>query len=411
MLAGALLLGACSRVSSGPLPQRGYLWQREWTPAVAVGLAEGAARLDGVAILGAEVVWRGGKPETKWATIDWPRMATLTKPCALAVRIAPYAGPFLADDAAIRASAETVRTLLGRARAAGVKWSEVQIDFDCAQKKLAGYRTWLRVLRSAVGRERLVITALPAWLEEPELPALLREADGWILQVHSVPTRAESGHTVLCDPALARKWVQKAARLGRPFSVALPTYRCLAGFEPGTGRLLGNAMDSVQPAWPPGTLVLDLASDAEALAGLVREWKVARPTELREILWYRLPVSTDALNWRWATLAAVMAGRAPGHRLEVEGKGAELVDLSLHNRGEAEELLDRAVTVTWQGPPPVAGDALAGWTLDLQPARALFRPPAGHLPRLAPEAACNLGWLRYDQQTTLHFELASPHDR
>jgi hypothetical protein len=157
--------------------------------------------------------------------------------------------------------------------------------------------------------------------------------------------------------------------------------------------------------------VLDLASDADALARLVHDWQEARPAELREILWYRLPVSTDAMNWRWPTLAAVMAGRAPEHRLEPEAQGTELVDLSLHNRGEADEVLDRALTVTWQGPPPRAGDALAGWTLQLEPTRAVFAPTAGHRPRLAPEAACSLGWLRYEQQTTLHFELASPHDR
>jgi hypothetical protein len=80
---------------------------------------------------------------------------------------------------------------------------------------------------------KFVITTLPARLDEPEFPTLLHEVDGYVLQVHSVPTLQESGRAVLCDTALARKWVGKAANLKLPFSVALPTYRCLAAYDSG----------------------------------------------------------------------------------------------------------------------------------------------------------------------------------
>ena len=128
------------------------------------------------------------------------------------------------------------------------------------------------------------------------------------MQVHSVPTKRESGRTELFDPELARAWVAKAAKLGRPFSVALPTYRCVAGYDE-TGKLLGVYMDSVAPKWPAGTTTLEFSADADAIADVVKAWQQKRPPELQELLWYRAPVASDARNWRWPTLAAVMAGQ------------------------------------------------------------------------------------------------------
>jgi hypothetical protein len=400
----AILAGACERRVATPLPQRGYLWQRDWTPAVSAGFSEADARLDGVIILGAQINWRGPRPETLWPNIDWPRLARATKPCAIGIRVSPYSGSFAADDAATRAITDAARTLLERAKANGVHPSELQLDFDCPDKKLAGYRVWVRAVRAAIRPTRLVLTALPSWLNESELPALLREADGYVLQVHSVPTRREIGRTTLCEPALARQWVDRAARLHRPFSVALPTYRALAGFDPITGRLSGNAMDSVQPVWPPGTQVVELSSDANALATLVREWHGSHPPELRELIWYRVPVATDAFNWRWPTLAAVAAGRPPARKFEVLFTGESPRDLALQNAGETDEPLSGPVTLRWEGEPAQAADALAGWELDLQPNSATFSLAPGSHPRLAPGAKLSLGWLRHEHPTPLHPE-------
>src|SRR5207248_6431078 len=181
-------------------------------------------------------------------------------------------------------------------------------------------RVWLRSLRPVIHPVRFVVTTLPAWLDDPEFVPLVREADGYVLQVHSAPISHASGSVSLCDPVSARKWVAKAARLGLPISVALPTYRCTAGYNPA-GKLLGAAMDSVQPSWPPGTRVLEFETNADDVATLVHEWQHLRPPQLQGLIWYRLPVATDARNWVWATLSAVMSGRKPLHRLEVLSEG------------------------------------------------------------------------------------------
>jgi Protein of unknown function (DUF3142) len=394
---------------SGPLPQRGYLWQREWTAAVAQSVAEAGTRMDGVIVLGAEIHWGKQKPSTTSATIDWPTLKATRTPCAIALRVAPFSGPFSTDDASIGFIANAAKSLLEVAKSNGIQVGEFQLDFDCPQKRLAGYRLWLQALRPAISPTRFVITALPAWLDEPDFPALARATDGYILQVHSVPTSEESGRMSLCDANLARKWTTKAGRLGFPFSVALPTYHCLAGYSPA-GKLLGVAMDGVQPVWSPETRILEFGSDPDEMAALVKEWQTARPRELRELIWYRLPVATDARNWQWNTLSAVMSGRPPVHKLEAVHGGANPVDVAIQNAGEADEQIICTLSAVSPGNPPIAYDALPGWNVQIQADRAIFAPTPGRHVRLPPGAKLNIGWLRYERSTNIHFELEPHHE-
>ena len=139
---------------------------------------------------------------------------------------------------------------------------------------------------------------------------------------------------------------------------------------------------------------------------LVKEWQQARPPQLREIIWYRLPVATDIRNWRWVTLSAVMSGRKPLHHLEVLQEGENPIDLSIVNTGEADEELDSVVTATWNSAATVAADALAGWTVDITNGRAIFRKAAEHQMRLSPGGKRQIGWLRYEQPVSLQLELA-----
>jgi hypothetical protein len=365
---------------------------------VAAGFREAEERMDGVVVLGAEVGWNDGLARAARANIDWAVLRG--RKVALAVRVGAYGGPFKADDGAFQAIAGETNRLLDEARANGVAPGEFQLDFDCAQSKLAGYSVWVRALRQLVRPLPLVITALPAWLDEEAFPALAREVDGYVLQVHSVPTLAESGRAALCDTALARKWVGKASALGMPFSVSLPAYWCVAGYD-GTGKLLGVAMDSVQPAWPPGTSALEFSANADDIARLVAEWKRQRPAGMKELLWYRVPVATDRRNWRWPTLEAVMAGRKPAHRLDaLLSQGENPVDVSIVNRGEAEERGACAVTLNWEGSQATAWDALPGWTVTVQKERAVFATAAGDAGlRLSPGDRRSIGWIRYDKVT------------
>jgi hypothetical protein len=406
--AAVIALTGCSRPDakvSGSLPQRGYLWQREWTPAVIDALVAAERKMDGVVLLGSEVSFATKKPEIARASIDWGAVKRQTKHCSVALRIAPFAGPFREDDAAARAIADLAKQLLSDARAHDVNLEEFQFDFDCAQKNLGSYRTWLLALKPIVQPTRFVITVLPAWLNDSEFRKLVRDVDGYVLQVHSVPISAGT-NAKLSDARLAREWVRKAARFGIPFEVALPTYRCAAGYGPD-GKLLSVAMDSVQPVWPPGTRVLEFGADADEIAALVNDWQKTRPPQLRELIWYRVPIATDTRNWCWPTLSAVMSGRLPEHKLNILQEGENPIDLSIFNAGEADEQLNANVTATWNGAGLTASDALAGWNVKSENGRAIFRVTASHGLRLPPGATRKIGWLRFDQPTTLETELST----
>jgi hypothetical protein len=213
----------------------------------------------------------------------------------------------------------------------------------------------------------------------------------------------------LCDPVAARTWVKKAAQLHVPFAVALPTYRCAAGYDE-KGRLLGVAMDSVQPKWPSGTRLLDFASNADEIADLTSEWLHRRPPELQSLIWYRLPVSTDTRNWRWPTLSAVMSGRKPQRRFVVTRDGENPVDLALRNIGESDDSHVPAIVACWQGTDLVASDALFGFEFSRKDSCATFRVGQGMRVRMPPGASRHVGWLRFAGPVQLTLETSNDKD-
>ncbi|MGB8168281.1 MAG: DUF3142 domain-containing protein [Chthoniobacteraceae bacterium] len=396
----ALLLGGCGKIprDASPLPQRAYLWQREWTPEIATKVREASPRLDGLVVLGADFSWKDGQARVLRPALDWAALREGGKPVGIAMRIDPSAAEKTSR------CAEIARSLIAEAATHGIACAEFQVDFDCPDRKLAQYRMWLRTVREAVRPVRFVITALPSWLDEREFPRLASEVDGYVLQVHSVQTRAASERAALCDPACAERWVAQAAKLGRPFVVSLPTYTALVGYHPD-GRSLGMALDGVQPTWPAGTRVVEFSPEPAAMARLVAGWRALHPTALTGIIWYRLPVSEVARNWRWPTFAAVMEGREPARHLEVLAEGENPVDLRLSNQGEAEESLDLAVLARWEGSAPVAAEALRGWSVTQSAREARFTRTDVAVPRLLPGSRRAIGWIRFAEPASIHVEI------
>jgi len=166
-------------------------------------------------------------------------------------------------------------------------------------------------------------------------------------------------------------------------------------------------MDSVQAVWPPGTRVLEFGADANEIAAVVNDWQQTRPPQMRELIWYRIPIATDTRNWRWATLSAVMSGRLPEHKLNILQEGENPIDLSIFNAGEADEQLNANVSATWNGAGLTASDALAGWNMRSENGRAIFTVTASRGLRLPPGATRKIGWLRFDQTTTLETALST----
>ena len=114
LLAAAVALNGCERSGSkisGPIHQRGYLWQREWTPAVIDALDTAQTHLDGVILLAAEIDWNGTQPEIVRPEIDWKKIKSLRKPCGIALRVAPFSGQIREADARIQSILDVTKDI------------------------------------------------------------------------------------------------------------------------------------------------------------------------------------------------------------------------------------------------------------------------------------------------------------
>lgn len=400
------LLAACrgERVS-GPLSQEAYVWQRSWTPAVREAVS-GAHGFAGLVALAAEVDFRGELPRAVRVPPDGPALRASGRPVGVAIRVLSFPGRF-GDDPRLGAFlARLARSLVAEARARGIPLSEIQIDYDCPESKLDDYRGLLPGLREAVAPVPVVITALPAWLrQKAAFGALIEAADGYVLQVHSLsPPRSPEERIVLCDPEAAREWVEAAARFGKPFRVALPTYGYAAAFD-RTGKLLGLSAEGPRLSWPAGVRIETARSDPAAMAGLVRGWTAERPAELLGVLWYRLPVPGDRLNWTAPALAAVMAGREPRAAVKAVSREPEpgLVEIDLVNEGDGEAPWPSPVRVRWKDDTFLTADGLGGYRMRKEGDREILLERADSLSR--PGERRVVAWLRFTAPTEVQVEI------
>jgi hypothetical protein len=91
ILLASALLASCRPGSTNTIfSQRGYLWQRDWTPAVAAAVTAADRQMDGVVVLAAEIQWNAGRPSPTRANLSWHTLKSLKKPISLALRIDPY---------------------------------------------------------------------------------------------------------------------------------------------------------------------------------------------------------------------------------------------------------------------------------------------------------------------------------
>jgi len=409
----AVLLGSRHRTparASGPLPQGAYVWQRSWGEPVTAALRQAAGQAKGFTVLAAEVSWAAGQARVARVPLDYRALRATHRPVGLALRIGPCPGPFDSGGEATALIAGLAREVIAEGRAGGLDPAELQVDFDCAASKLAGYREWAKALRTAAGVVPLTITVLPSWLKERAFPDLARATDGYVLQVHSLALPAGPDVPMsLCDPTAARRWVDEAAEIGVPFRVALPTYSYVAAFGK-SGTLIAVSAEGPSRAWDQSVALRVVRSDAAAMARLVQEWQRGRPSLLKGIIWYRLPVEGDHLNWKWQTLATVMAGETPRQELRVEvvHPQPELAEIVLVNAGLTDIPPRVRVDLAWESGELIGADGLRGYALKMvSPTRAQLDP--GHHEEqagLAPGERWQIGWMRFKEKAEVRGNVA-----
>ncbi len=399
---------------NGEISNSVYVWQRKWNEEVTDSIAKASSEMSCFGVLSAEVSFKQNKIDNIVSVpINYEALKSTRKPVALAFRIGSFSGDFRKDTETASFLSDIACSLIEEAVENGIEPAELHIDFDCAESKLDSYRELVRVLKEKVQTlsEALnqnqpvpvIITALPCWLKHRQFKLLVQEADGFILQVHSLE-RPKNSDTkiVLCDVASSVKWIKRAARLGVPFRVALPTYGCIVGFDTN-GQYLGIKTEGPSRNWPQGANLRMVSSDAKAISELVRKWQKGRPENMLGIIWYRLPIETDQLNWNWETLEMVMDGRKPKEdiKVEIDYPQTGLVQISLANTGQLDYSPKINVEIECESLKILAADGMNGFVFDGgNPASASFKlKNENNLLRIRPGEQLLIGWLRLNGNT------------
>jgi hypothetical protein len=265
----------------------------------------------------------------------------------------------------------------------------------------------VQVIRERITPVPLVITALPAWINEPAFKRLVQAADAYVLQVHSLerPRSFDEAFTI-CDPAAARRAVSKAAEIGVRFRVALPTYGYVVAFD-GKGRFFGLSAEGPAKSWPADARLKEVRAEPVEIAQLIQGWSANPSTALAGVIWYRLPISGDTLNWRWPTLNAILQSRIPRKSVRVESHRVEpgLIEISLVNDGELDLSSRLAIKTRWSGARFTAGDGLRGFALAEQEVSSARFETGVRPHRLPAGEKYVIGWLRLTEDREVQVEL------
>ena len=402
------------RTTSGPMVEDVYIWQRDWNDHVKRSVSDHAASFRQLAVIHAEVRWTDKSETLRHININFDTLRQTGKDIGLCLRIGSFAGPFREDDERTRWLVNICESMLAEAEDHSLSVAEIQIDFDCAESKLLGYVKWIKAIRTAIAPTRLVITALPSWLDRGSFRALIEEVDAYVLQVHSVTPPDSLGQQVtLCDPEAAKRAVERAGQFEVPFRVALPTYGYLMAFDEG-GKFVGLSAETLPAHWPVLSALEEAWSEPESIVHLVRTWRNQRPECMEGLIWFRLPVEGDRMNWAWSTLAAVREGRVPKPKWECSLKTLETgaLEVFLKNSGEANGRPPKAVRVFWEKARLVAGDGVQGFefTTNSNSVEFHFRAQS-YGTEFRPGQQKPIGWLTIDTPAKLQIEIQNePED-
>jgi len=371
-----MLLCACKPQDAPPLDQQLYVWQRQWTPAHEAALRDSRADFSTLRVLALQAF-----PNAGWsrARVDAPLLKADGRGLIAVVRLD---GQLKALDQE-QVTAQILQ-MLADWQAQGLPVSGIEIDHDAGNVRLPAYVEFLNQLRSALPSTlRLSITALPAWLDSPQLPALLQTVDSSVLQVHAVsdPRRG------LFDPEQALKWAKGWAQItDKPFYLALPAYGVALLPDDGGAPLVESEVRLER-----GGQRRELLADPLQLSRLGQTLRDDPPKHLAGLIWFRLPLANDRRAWSLSTLAAVARGDQLTSRLDVTlSEHAGLYDVQLVNTGNLDSAWPAQITLKAKNCE--GADALAGYSLQQSADLLTFtRLRDGRLPAGGRRA---IGWAR-----------------
>ena len=210
------------------------------------------------------------------------------------------------------------------------RFSEIQLDLDCPERRLGEYLTLLQGVRSKILQDKLSITVLPCHLNNRIFEALAKETDYYVLQVHglSVPDYIDDP-AELMNLAVAEKAIDRAEKLEHPYSIALPCYAYELNFDPDSGKFLFLAAEG--SAHRQNTKKRRISAKQNHLIQLVEQFK--RLKYAQDLIWFRLPVRGDRLCLPRIELKMIESGVVPDCLVtcEIEPISSKTMELSIYN--------------------------------------------------------------------------------
>ncbi|KAF2389193.1 DUF3142 domain-containing protein [Pseudomonas frederiksbergensis] len=376
LFAALTVLNGCNQPDAPPLDQQLYVWQRQWTPAHEAALRDSRADFSTLRVLALQAF-----PQDGWrrARIDPLLLKRDGRPLIAVIRLDGLLKTLDQDEVIAQ-----IQQLLGDWQTQGLTLAGVEIDHDAGNARLPAYRTFLTQLRSVLPATLpLSITALPAWLDSPELPGLLATVDSSVLQVHAV----SDPRLGLFDPDQAKQWAKAWSRITtKPFYLALPAYGVALLPETGGAPVVESEV-SIERAGKRR----ELLADPQQLSTLGLELRQHPPAHLAGLIWFRLPLASDRRAWSLTTLGAVARGDALSSHPSLQlSEQNGLYDIAVTNQGNLDSAWPERVTLAVQGCD--GADALAGYALQQSPDLLTFtRLRDGRMPAGGQRA---IGWAR-----------------
>lgn len=376
LLLALTLLNGCEHQDASPLDQQLYVWQRQWTPAHQTALKDSRAEFSTLRVLALQAF-----PQTGWsrARIDPVMLKDDGRPLIAVIRLDGQLKSLNQKEVTAQ-----IQQVVSDWQTQGLNLSGVEIDHDAGNARLPAYHEFLTHLRAALSTSLpLSITALPAWLDSPELPALLSTVDSSVLQVHAVSNPRHG----LFDPDQARKWAQAWSRItSKPYYLALPAYGVALLPSPNGAPIVESEVLIERDGKRQ-----ELMANPLQLSQLGAELRADPPAHLAGLIWFRLPLANDRRAWSLTTLRAVARGDVLRSQLSVKLSQQEgLYDIGIFNEGNLDSAWPEHLTLAAQGCE--GADALAGYALQQGPDLLTFtRLREGRIPAGGQRA---IGWAR-----------------
>lgn len=390
------------------LQQDAYIWQRAWTPAVVKSVNEHSQHLGSLTCLAAEITPLLTDDEVVIIDLDYASLIQNGRPIILAVRVGNYPGPFTGEALTTRTLLRVIESVLARARDNNLAVAALEIDYDCATSKLSGYRDWLRLIRPKLGDIKLSITTLPTWMNRSKaFSDLIGAADQFVLQVHSIQRpRYPTDDIELCNAMQAYEWIIQANEFKRPFFVALPTYGYELAFDQA-GALIEVAAEDASAIRQSDLIYRRIMADPSAMAKLIQQLSRNSPSHCMGVIWYRLPIEGERLNWDALTWRSVMQGftAKSDWRISAVTKEDGVTEIQILQASPVAAKPPSMVQLKWSGAEALAWDAQRHYSVrSPTPTSLSWRRPA-EVSALPEGARWTIGWVRFAGEAQLELSI------